>query len=204
MESKFIMKYDSVFDTSGYQVDLRSALNAIKSPKNLEIFNKLRGAYVGDKSSYDELKKQLPSFTFAGTFKERNIKGIENYIGLVVLDIDKITSIEKLNWMKGLIVEDDFTAFCFVSPSGYGLKIGVFMDCVPELHKNGFNQVKSHYSKILIGTIFDDSTKDISRLCFTSYDPDIYINEDYKTFRVDETKISKVSKCQSVKVPLDK
>lgn len=197
METKFIMKYDSIFDTSGYRVDLRSTLDAIKSPLEVENFNSLREAYVVDKNSYDELKKQLPSFAFAGTFKERKINGIENYIGLVVLDIDKISSIEKLNLLKGLISNEEFTAFCFVSPSGFGLKIGVFMDCVPELHEDGFNQVKSYYSNILKGTPIDESTKDVSRLCFASYDPDIYINEEYKTFNVADTKMSKMSKCQN-------
>lgn len=203
MENKFIMKYDSVFDTSGSQIDLKSALGTIKSPAEIEVFSELRETYSVDKNSYSELKKKLPAFAFAGTFKERNRESIENYIGLVVLDIDKIGLKEDLYRMKKLIVEEDYTAFCFVSPSGYGLKIGVFVDCVQELHEDGFNQVKSYYNNILERISIDESTKDISRLCFTSYDPDIYINEDSKTFRVDKATSSKVSMCQSATGQLD-
>lgn len=188
------MKYESLYDKIGSKTTLGKALENIKSPPEIKLFDKLRELRINKKDTYGELKKTLPLFGFSGTFHERNNQGIENYIGLAVLDIDGISSNSRLVYFKEGLMAIEQTAFCFVSPSGLGLKVGVFMDCSADLHEEGYNQVISYYKKELPDIPFDAKTKDISRMCFTSYDPDIYINEEYKIFEVEE---SKVPKCQS-------
>ncbi len=193
MKELKIMKYENKHDNTGSQANLGEALNAIKSPSNEGLFKELRELYLNDKNAYDELKLTLSSYGFSGTFTQRNNKSVDDYIGLAILDIDKVTSLEKVKYLKLKIKEIEYTAFCFVSPSGHGLKVGVFMDCPSINHSDGYNQVKSYYERKLMTTLLDRKTKDISRMNFVSYDPDIYINENHKVFEVN------VSKCQTAK-----
>ncbi len=189
-----IMKYLNRYDMIGSQTTLGEAIDTIKSPSDIGLFAKLRRLYQTDRAAYKELKLKLPSFRYSGTFTERNDEGIQDYIGLAVLDIDGISSDSKMEYFKKRLNTIEHTAFCFVSPSGLGLKVGVFMNCTPKYHKDGYNQVLDYYHRTLFDIPFDRKTKDISRMHFVSYDPDIYINEEHKIFEVD---VSKVSKCQN-------
>ena len=54
--------------------------------------------------------------------------------------------------------------------------------------------MRDYYDKI-IGVQSDKSVKDITRLCFVSYDPDLYLNENsevfnYKTSTLDQIDLS--------------
>ena len=73
-------------------------------------------------------KKDLPCFTPTGIFKKRNSQGIENYSGIICLDIDHIENPEKL---KTLCKSIPWVWVAFITPSGKGLK--VFAQTIPEL-----------------------------------------------------------------------
>ena len=65
----------------------------------------------------------------------------------------------------------------FLSPTGNGLKV-VFR--VPPMHQNTrevFAQWQKHV-RDLTGIQIDENGKDLSRLCFMSYDPELYHNPD--------------------------
>jgi len=129
----------------------------------------------GNKEEYDKKKKSLPSFTPSGTFNSRRIlPNLNHYSGCIIIDIDKLTP-EQLSKAKSTAIEIPFTYACFISPSNNGLKILVKVDSKPIFHKQAFNQVKEHYETLLQIPI-DPSGKDITRLCFFSYDEDLYLN----------------------------
>ena len=66
----------------------------------------------------------------------------------------------------------------FISPSGKGLKAVVKIPKEPDNHKNYFLSLQ-HY---LNSEYFDKTTKNISRVCYESYDPLIHINATSSTW----------------------
>lgn len=137
----------------------------------------------GNQAGFERLKKSLPAFTPSGLFaKGRKMEYLQQYSGFVILDIDKLPE-NKLNKVKQIAVKSDFCYACFISPSGKGLKILVKVNSDKGNHKTAFLQLQSHFEKLL-NTEIDKSGKDITRLCFISFDPEIHININAKTFEV--------------------
>lgn len=135
------------------------------------------------KKEYDEFKKTLPAITWAGTFKERNNKGLNNYSGLMVLDIDNI-DFETIKTLKKQLKENNHVLVAFTSPSSQGIKIIVPVTSGPEHHLAAFLHLQKEFETKYCLKI-DDSGKDISRLCFVSYDHDMYWNAQAIPFEVD-------------------
>jgi hypothetical protein len=128
----------------------------------------------GKADEYNQQKKSLLAFTPSGSFnKIRKLENLHQYSGCIILDIDKLTP-EKLAEIKADAINIIYTYACFISPSNNGLKIIVKSDSTPATHKQVFNLVKTYYEKSLNISI-DPSGKDISRLCFYSYDQDLYL-----------------------------
>jgi hypothetical protein len=128
----------------------------------------------GDQVKADELKRNLPAFTVSATFKERRKKeNIDNYSGLLHLDYDKVEDVESL---KESIIRIPYTYSAFISPSGKGLKVMIKTDAVLKNHTEAFNELRAYYDGI-VGFESDKSVKDVTRLCFVSYDPSLYLNE---------------------------
>lgn len=135
----------------------------------------------GQQEKADGLKKTLPAFTISATFKERRKKeNIESYSGLIHLDYDKVENIEIL---KDIVIKIPYTFSAFVSPSGKGIKVIINTDAILENHTETFNALRSYYDGI-IGFESDRAVKDVTRLCFVSYDPNLYLNENSKIFHL--------------------
>jgi hypothetical protein len=115
---------------------------------------------------------------FNGTFAYRNIKGLNQHSGLMICDYDKIPENEfeaVFNEVK--IIPHVITAF--ISPSGKGFKAVVSIPkSSPEEHSRRFKA----FSERFACQYFDSKNKDVSRACFESYDPNIYINENATVF----------------------
>lgn len=137
----------------------------------------------GDKTTADFYKNQLPAFTPSGTFDNgRRASLLVNYNQLIILDLDKLNQTD-LDQAKSKAIACPHTLTTFISPSGNGLKIIVPINSNAEQHKGAFAQVASFYEKLLSLKI-DQSGKDVSRLCFMSYDAQCYINEQAEDFNV--------------------
>ena len=118
------------------------------------------------------LKKELlKAVTPSGTFTQRKNGGLAKPSGILCLDFDDLN--EALPEAKSRISSDSHTAACFVSPSGNGLKVFVR---IKGDHRASFEAAKIHY--LGLGYKVDDSCKDVSRLCYVSYDPEIYVSSD--------------------------
>lgn len=137
----------------------------------------------GQDKEADKLKKQLPAFTPSGTFDNgRKAELLTQYSGFVILDLDKLSP-EDLEKAKSLVALAPYTFAAFISPSGNGLKIIVPVNSTAEHHKLAFQQVSDYYEQAL-QLVVDPSGKDVSRLCFMSYDPDCYRNINAEPFNV--------------------
>lgn len=133
----------------------------------------------GNTKQADELKLELPAFTISATYKgKRKKENVEYYSGLLHLDYDKLENVQDV---KSKIINNPYTYAAFVSPSGKGLK--VLVKCGNDLstHTYAFNALRAYYDNLL-GIMSDKSIKDVLRLCFVSYDNEMYLNEKSKVF----------------------
>ena len=158
--------------SAGFVRNVDEILGRIKEGSSAEIVNNIR---AGNK----EQKMHLPAICFSGEFKNRSKSGLVKPSGLICLDFDKVPSIEELNTLRETIIGDEYTYACFVSPSGNGLKVLVKIPPTIEEHKLYFDGLKNHYNS----EYFDIATSDISRVCFESYDPNLYVCRDSKVFK---------------------
>jgi hypothetical protein len=140
-------------------------------------------ATQGNKEEADKLKKMLPAFTPSGTFQGgRKLEYLDQYSQFIILDLDKLSH-DNLQPAFQKAAAIPFTFCCFRSPSGNGFKILAEVTSTQEYHLQAYNQVADYYEQQL-GLPIDRSGKDITRLCFVSYDPDTYRNISNEKFRV--------------------
>ena len=177
----------SVFKNFSQQVEnveLSCIIHDIQNGKYKAEVENIRAALCeNNQLDADRLKKKLIGFTPSGTFNNgRKIKDISTYSGCIILDIDKLTP-EQLAMAKETAVSIPYTYAAFVSPSGKGLKIIVIIDKGREHHAAAMAQISAFYFKELNLPI-DPSGKDVSRLCFMSYDPDCYFNPKPEIFNI--------------------
>lgn len=182
---KKISTYRHIEETENTVIDLNIILKHIKNGRWKTQINEIRDLINRNENEKGSvLKKTLPAFTPSGTFSERRKKeNIDSYSGLLHLDYDKVEDVESL---KEIIVKIPFTYSAFISPSGKGLKVVVNTDAELESHTHAFNALKLYYDEI-VGLESDRTVKDVTRLCFVSYDPELYLNESSKIFTIYNT-----------------
>jgi len=127
---------------------------------------------VVDKKERNIIKNELKSICFSGEFSYRNAKNIVTHSGFACLDFDNI---DDAVCLRDSLQDNEYIYSAFISPSGNGVKALVK---VPKDIKN----YKKYYEAICetFDSKLDTSTSDISRVCFESYDPDLFINHNSK------------------------
>jgi hypothetical protein len=162
-------------------------LQEIKTGKYRHAIVYLRKSLSENKmEAYNKAKRSLPAFTPSGKFIDgRKADLLAEYSNYIILDIDKLSKADLQN-ASHLANQSEFTYASFISPSGNGLKILVKIDTPKTEHKETFLKVQAHYESILKLEI-DKSGKDVTRLCFYSYDENLYLNENAKTFATNES-----------------
>jgi len=165
---------------------ISTILEEIKTGKYRPGIIYLRKSLAENKTeAYNKAKKSLPAFTPSGKFVGgRKLEFLANYSNCIILDIDKLSAADLQN-AKHLANQSEFTFASFISPSGNGLKILVKINSDKANHKEAFLLVQAHYESILKLEI-DKSGKDLTRLCFYSYDENLYYNENAKIFSATE------------------
>lgn len=152
--------------------DVSFVLERIRTGKNKERVCSIRDE--SDKVKRNELKKDLPAICFSGTFSKRSDDAIIEHSGLICLDFDGYETTELMLDEKSRLEQDRYVMSVFISPSGNGLKVIVKIPADTENHKRYFDALGEYFGS----EQFDISTKNVSRVCYESYDPEIHINED--------------------------
>lgn len=162
-----------------YYISLEKALDRIKNgAKSLELIQRIRNEK--DKEKRDELKKNLPCYVFSGEFKERNSNGLINHSGLFIADIDDFPSAKEQERLFGELKKNPHVLSVFKSPSGdKGLKALIR---IPKCDKSKHVQYFKEFYKQFPFDYFGTAQSNVDRVCFESYDPDIYINWNAKEF----------------------
>jgi hypothetical protein len=148
-------------------------LDRIRNNKQKDLILKIRQS---EKSVQDSLKKELEGVMFSGKFNGRGDDDIESHSGYICLDFDKLGDQMTMYYSK--LVADKYTFALFVSPSGNGVKVLVKIPPVISDHKLHFKALEKYYGS----SNFDQKTINIARICFMSYDPNIFINESSEVF----------------------
>ncbi|OYX86684.1 MAG: virulence-associated E family protein [Flavobacteriales bacterium 32-34-25] len=166
---------------------ISTILEEIKTGKYRPGIIYLRKSLAENKTeAYNKAKKSLPAFTPSGKFVGgRKLEFLAKYSSCIILDIDKLSAADLQN-AKHLANQSEFTFASFISPSGNGLKILVKINSDKANHKEAFLLVQAHYEAILKLEI-DKSGKDLTRLCFYSWDENLFLNENSKSFSIVNT-----------------
>ena len=156
-------------DTPFY-VNVDKILDRIKEGKSKDLVKSIR--LESDKRKRQELKKSLPAICFSGKFTNRKDTSIINHSGFICLDFDGYEKRKEMLEAKQKLSKDKYTYSVFVSPSGNGLKVLVKIPNDPENHVNYFLALQNYYQS----KYFDKTCKNISRVCYESYDPLLFVN----------------------------
>ena len=125
-------------------------------------------------------KKKLPMIAPSGTFSYRNddLNNLQEYSNILILDFDKFPDHEATVKFKKKLIRYANRLYIYAiwfSASNKGLKVAMLHDNTnPEYHYNLFWQVKL---RLYPNTDeFDKKCGNLSRTCFLSYDPDVWLN----------------------------
>jgi hypothetical protein len=147
-----------------------------------EILERIRSGFWKDEvlpcREDKELKTRLPVFTPTGIFRARGIAGMEEYNGLVCLDIDNVPDPVGLKETCNQIA---WVCAAFVTPGGQGVKVIIPTEAHPENYRLVEEEVAQAFHA-LTGYERDRRCKDISRIQYVSYDPDLLVRESCRVF----------------------
>ena len=177
-------------DTPFYR-DVRVILNRIKdgSEATKDLVKRIRSEKR--KPERQELKKLLPAICFSGTFNKRTDASLMQHSGLICLDFDGYVKSKDLLQDKETLSKNKYVFSVFVSPSGNGLKVLVKIPADAENHTNYFNSLEKYFNS----QYFDKTSKNLSRVCYESYDPLLHINENSSIWDlIEEPEYTEVSK----------
>lgn len=159
-------------------------IQLIKNNDQKDIILKIRQS---EKVEQDKLKKTLVGIMWSGKFSGRLDSDLIEHSGVICLDFDKLG--EDMGLFYSRLINDKYTYSLFVSPSGNGLKVLVKIPKIIDDHKLHFKALEKYYSAT---GKFDPSSINPSRICYISYDPNIFVNKDSEIF-TDKIKVEEYS-----------
>ena len=138
----------------------------------------------GKEEEAEALKFKLKSFSTSATFSERRLpEFLKMYNSHVHLDFDNVEP-DQLDNAVEKATASPYTVACFISARGSGIKVLVEVDSNAENHGIAYQQVSAYYENLL-GRKSDPRCKDRGRLCFMSYDPNLYKNLKNEKFKIE-------------------
>lgn len=148
--------------TRDYYKELTRLLRQISDPKQAREFKAANFDFV----------------TFSGTFSKRNEQSLLTRSGYMVIDFDHLSDVHAV---KSQLLKDPYfeTELLFISPSGNGLKWVITIDISGKYTHGQYFDAVSNYISATHRQEVDKSGRDISRLCFLSWDPEAYIHPKY-------------------------
>jgi hypothetical protein len=167
--------FKSIKDTSApFYRSVDYIIHRIKEGKSKDIVKRIREEK--DKEKRNQIKKELPAICFSGEFTRREDSALVSHSGVICLDFDGFSKKADMLAKKEEFTKDKYTLSVFISPSGDGLKLLVKIPADEDKHKSYFKSLEKYYNC----EQFDKTSKNISRVCYESYDPLIFHNPESK------------------------
>lgn len=154
--------------------EIDDVLNDIKNGTNKDYINQIR--LEKDKKKRNILKQKLKSICFSGEFSYRSAKNCIKHSGFACLDFDDV---DEPNVLKDSLQDNEYIYSAFISPSGNGVKAIVKIPPSINNHKKYYEAICETFE-----TKLDTATKDISRVCYESYDTELFINSNSKVWEL--------------------
>lgn len=179
MQGAKVSIYKDIADVQGKEVSLSTVLNAIKNGKWKDKITKLRS--IKDEKEQKAYKNTLPCFTGSGVFSSRKNEGLITHSNIMILDFDLKDNpilLEQFNEIRQKLIAAKHIAFLFLSCRGNGFAVGIKIE--GARHTESFRYLEKYYRE-KHGLTIDKGCKDVARLRFISYDPDLYFNEGAET-----------------------
>lgn len=170
-----------------YFIDVDVALQRIREGKSRAIIEQVR--MNPDKS--DVFKKMLPAVVFAGESRKavdreskknpgqwyktkRTDESVTEHSGYFALDLDDVPDHDEL---VRLLNENPYVYAHWVSPSGYPKRKAI-VKCERDLtaHDEMYQAFIDEHPELRL----DTTSRNIGRLCFESWDPDLVVKSDVK------------------------
>jgi hypothetical protein len=182
--------FQSIKDTSTpFHRNVSLILDRIRSGSSKDLIKRIRAEK--NKQDRNDLKKLLPAICFSGIFNKRTDESLIQHSGLICLDFDGYQKTKDLSEDKERLSKNKYVYSVFISPSGNGLKVLVKIPPDPDNHINYFNSLEKHFNS----PYFDKTSKNVSRVCYESYDALIYVNENSSVWdKIEDLEYTEVSK----------
>lgn len=158
---------------SPFYKEIDDVLLSFKNKTNFKQISAIRKE--NDENKKASLKKLLMPICFSGEFSYRSAKNIIRHSGFACLDFDDVGTFEDAVCLRDSLQDNEYIYSAFISPSGNGVKAIVKIPKDIVNHKKYYEALCETFDSFL-----DLKTKDISRVCFASYDPDLFINHNSK------------------------
>ena len=158
---------------SPFYKEIDDVLLSFKNQTNFKQISAIRKE--NDENKKASLKKLLMPICFSGEFSYRSAKNIIRHSGFACLDFDDVGTFEDAVCLRDSLQDNEYIYSAFISPSGNGVKAIVKIPKDIVNHKKYYEALCETFDSFL-----DLKTKDISRVCFASYDPDLFINHNSK------------------------
>ena len=177
--------FESAFaPTPAITATLGKVADDIRSDANRAQIEELRELIAqGKLVDYTSRKRSLSAFLVSGVCTTRSASiavkdKFAKHSGFLQIDLDRKDNpqLSDLPAVFEKLKADDHVACAFLSPSGQGYKVICAIAPDVQTHRACW-QAAADYFKEHYDLNVDRSTKDPLRLCFTSYDPNIYVRE---------------------------
>lgn len=152
--------------------EINEVLLSFKDGSNKSKIESIRN--IQDKNERNKEKSKLKSICFSGEFSRRADKNIIKHSGFACLDFDDVDDAECL---RDSLQDNEYIYSAFISPSGNGVKAIVKIPSEIQNHKKYYEALTETFD-----TSLDAKTKDLSRVCYESYDPNLFINKKSKVW----------------------
>ena len=181
-----VVSYYSRVTSPGSQlvISILDWLTGIKEGRWAYPVSRVRTLYQqeGKTDRYRSAKLTLPATTPAARFDYKCNDRMAQASGILHADVDKLAEHEMPAVIAALRA-DPLTFYLFVSPSGHGIK---FAFRIPPVENDtaykGYFYALERDLKDRYDLIVDAACKDLSRGCYVSVDPGLYVNPDSDLF----------------------
>lgn len=163
---------------NGTDLHIDDVLGLIQHGHSKDFIIALRGM---EPKEYRAKKLNLASICFSGQFAERFDDKILSHSGFICIDFDHIG--DELQAVKDTIAGIEYTYAAFISPSNDGIKVLVRVPPSAASHRDHYRAAMRFYAQATQG-LYKPDVKCVneSRICFMSWDPDIYIHKQSTLF----------------------
>ena len=171
--------YANVKSKQNQVVTLAQFVTAIRSERWKQLVEEYRRYKAeGKLKEAESIKSQLPGLVSAGVCEGGHSKvNVRSFSGYLMIDIDEyegdihilIQTLRAFPWVQA--------AWVSVSGSGAKAEVRIEVASVEEYEKQAYPMVAQYISKAL-DTPVDMHCRDLSRICYASYDPDAFYKEE--------------------------